>query len=85
MKGDDWFVVVIFTVIGFCIGVVVMGLGFVEPLKRDVTELGSSICEEEYKMEFDYYNTREGLHCKNKIGEDRYGGIAVVFNVEGDK
>ena len=59
--------------------VAVLFTSFVIPsYDDDIEELGQSICEEEFDMDFNYYDNKE-LKCKPKIikNETIYDGIVV--------
>ncbi len=47
-------------------------------IDKEIKELGQSICEEEYDMEFKSYNDKE-LKCKDKEieYEEQYDGITI--------
>ena len=45
----------------------------------DGQELGQSICEEEYNMDFKSYSDGE-LECEGKIARDNYDGIKIKLN-----
>ncbi len=45
---------------------------------REIEELGQSICDQEYDMDFESYNNNN-LYCKNKViaNETIYDGITI--------
>jgi len=45
---------------------------------KDTEELGQSICEEEYSMDFESYMRNE-LTCKDRIVSGNYDGIKIVL------
>ena len=60
--------------LGLIVGVLVAGILIGEEHKREVEQLGKSICEEEYGMDFESYY--EGvLRCKPF--KETYDGIRV--------
>ena len=69
--------------LGVIIGVVLMGFIKMKPLYDNVRELGQAICEQEYKMDFDYYSDNE-LACKLKSNKrySRYDGVTIKLNGE---
>ena len=46
---------------------------------NDKEELGQSICDQEYNMDFVSYNTKNGLECTSKriSKEDSYDGVRI--------
>jgi len=60
--------------IGIIIGMLIVG----EPLTDRIEDLGQSICEQEYGMDYDYYRGGE-LYCKPAPVTEHYDGIKVVI------
>ena len=65
-------------VVGFliCLLFVTSGLFNFILSDKEVKQLGQSICEEEYNMDFESYKDRS-LKCKPMIKEEHYDGIVV--------
>ena len=64
--------------IGVIIGMLFSGWIYDWGGKSSIEELGQSICEEEYGMDFDKYSYRETkLYCKPIVPEKEYDGIVV--------
>lgn len=50
----------------------------------DVHELGQSICENEYSMDFEDYDREYGLVCKNKVESNSYDELKVKLIKNGE-
>lgn len=51
-------------------------------MSNDIRELGQSICEKEYGMDFKSYYTEEGLTCKESKKEEvviDYNGLEIIL------
>jgi len=79
MGGYDDKDIIIGIVLGIIIGLFTFVLLFAPFVyQSDIEELGQSICEEEYGMNFKHYSTKEGLICEDADFEtDSYDGIKV--------
>lgn len=70
-----------------CIFLVFMIGMLISDINSDVhiEDLGNSICEEEYEMEFDYYDkSSKKLYCKISEVIEQYDGIIVSLKKEID-
>ena len=70
-------------IIGILFTVMFMSLAIQEGFLTGEDELGQAICEEEYQMDFDKYDS-EGLHCEPMLEDTQrtYDGITVNVGVD---
>lgn len=78
MEDHDWLLVFGVFMLGIFFGVI---LGTTNPLwfTGDIKELGFSICDQEYGMDFESYDNKE-LRCKPR--GDSYDGIRIFIEGE---
>ena len=82
-KEQDKYDVLRGVIAGIFITAMFMGLVIQEGVWTGEDELGQAICEEEYQMDFDKYDS-EGLHSKLKFEDNQrtYDGITVNVGVD---
>ena len=66
--------------ISFMMGVLAVGIvvDFVWDMDGQIRELGQSICDQEYDMDYESYNNGV-LKCKNKEEVVEYDGIEILI------
>lgn len=65
----------LFLVIAFLIFGVVLGMAI--NYSNTTTPLGQAICEEEYGMDFEKHNLKDGLVCKSRVKTQTYDGLKI--------
>ena len=89
MGKDEWLYplgsIIAMLVAGLFMGALVSGILTSEYYEEKLEELGQSICEEEYNMDYKSYSKGD-LTCKPKaiVHEMEYDGITIKIDKGGD-
>lgn len=78
MDEEHGFYLFVGVLIGTLIGFVIFSLLFL-PEQNKISELGQTICEERFDMDYDSYNNGI-LECKHKPVVEEYDGIKIEIN-----